>query len=469
MDVTDPSLFSARELRRCYQSRELSPVEVVESTLRRIETVDPLLGAFVTVCADRALEEAHRAERQFATSPETASMQPLLGVPLSIKDMVATKGIRTTMGSLTRKDWIPDFDPPVVERIKQSGAVLLGKTNTSEYGWKGDSGNRIVGPTRNPWSRERTAGGSSGGAAAALAAGLGPLALGADGAGSVRIPASFCGVVGLKPSFGLIPWYPSSGVPLFAHHGVLSRTVSDAATFLDVLAGPDPRDPLSISERPDVFSSAIDSIDLRGLKIGWSPRLKDASVEPEVAELVASAVSVFTELGCTVEEVEPDFDDPYPILDVIWSVGHATRHRHDLEEVRDLLDPGLLPVIEAGLERSGVDVGAAMFARSEYIENMRQFMASYDILLTPTVPIEAFSAGADQPGSVAGRTTEYLSWTPFTYPFNITGQPAVSVPCGCTLAGLPVGLQIVGQWRDDAQVLKVAAAFEVARPWPLMP
>jgi aspartyl-tRNA(Asn)/glutamyl-tRNA(Gln) amidotransferase subunit A len=469
MDSTDVIFLSACELRRFYRRRELSPVEVVQSMLQRIEEVDASLGAFVTVCAERALDDALQAERMLVNAPDAAAMKPLLGVPVSIKDMVPTKGIRTTMGSLTRADWVPDFDPPVVERIAESGAVLLGKTNTSEYGWKGESGNRVVGPTRNPWKRDRTAGGSSGGAAAAVASGLGPLAHGADGAGSIRIPASFCGVVGLKPSFGLIPFYPSSGVPLFAHHGVLARTVSDAALFLDVLAGPDPRDPLSISGRPTDFSSVIDDLDIRGLRVGWSPALKDAPVEPEVADLVAAAVSVFTELGCTVEEAKPDFDDPYPILDVIWSVGHATRHRHDFEEVRDLLDPGLVPVIEAGLGRSGVDVGAAMVARGEYVERMRQFMASYDILLTPTLPIEAFAVGADQPGSVAGRTTEYLSWTPFTYPFNITGHPAVSVPCGRTAAGLPVGLQIIGQWRDDARVIKVAAAVEAARPWSLMP
>ena len=388
----------------------------------------------------------------------------LCGVPVSIKDMIATRGVRTTMGSLVLQDWVPDFDSPVAERLRNAGATLLGKTTTCEFGWKADSGNRVVGPARNPWRPDRTPGGSSGGAAAAVAAGLGPVAIGSDGAGSVRIPAAFCGVFGIKPSCGVIPVFPGSPIESLSHVGVLSTTVADAALVLDVVAGPDPRDRFSLPDSGVSYASAIAG-PLGALRVAWSPDLGYASVEPEVAELTAAAAAVFETLGCRVSEATPAWDDPYPHLDTIWSTAHAASHRHDLEQVRHLLDPGRLEMIERAMSITGIELASAHAAKSTFAEAVRQFMDGYDLLLTPTLPLTAFEAGADQPSQMAGKPTEYLSWTPFTYPFNIAGLPAASVPCG-TSDGLPVGLQIVGGWRQDALVMRAAAAFEEAAPWP---
>jgi len=457
----DPLFLSATALREQFLARRLSPVEVVAATLEQIERLNPLLNAYVTVTADQARQQAAAAERAYAAGNADA---PLLGIPVSLKDLTPTRGVRTTRGSLLWKDWVPDFDPPIVERIYAAGGVLLGKTNTPEFGWKGDSGNRVVGPTHNPWRIGATAGGSSGGAAAAVAAGMGPLAQGSDGAGSIRIPAAFCGVFGLKPSFGLIPSFPASAVASLSHIGPITRTVRDAALFLKVLAGPDARDPHSLNATGVDYVHALAG-GPAGLRAAWSPDLGYALVEPEVRTLTAAAARVFSALGWEVEEVGAPFEDPSPIVDALWSTAQAALHHGDLERVRDQLDPGRLRLIEAGLRVPGVDVAVANLRRFEFSERVRRFMERYDLLLTPALPVTAFAAGADGPGTIQGTRATGLRWTPFTYPFNLTGQPAASVPCGLASNGLPVGLQIVGRWRDDATVLRAAAAFEEARPW----
>ena len=453
--------MTARELRSSYETGALTPGTVAEAVLGRIERLNGDLTAFVTVTGDEALRSAAAAEHVLRGDSPGGS---LCGIPISIKDLIPTKGVRTTMGSLLLEDWVPSFDTPVGERLRDAGAPLLGKTTTCEFGWKGESGNRVVGPTRNPWNRARTAGGSSGGAAAAVAAGLGPVSIGSDGAGSVRIPAAFCGVFGIKPSFGVIPAFPISPIESLSHVGVLATTVADAALVLDVLAGPDARDRFSLPDTGADYASSITG-PLGDLRVAWSPDLGYAAVEPEVGELTAAAAAVFESLGCRVTEVVPGWEDPYPFLDVIWSAANAGRHIHDLEKVRHLIDPGRLEIVERGMRLTGPEVAAANAAKAGFAEQVRQFMDPYDLFLTPTLPLTAFAAGADQPGQVAGRPTEYLSWTPFTYPFNITGLPAASVPCGMS-GGLPVGLQIVGGWRADALVMRAAAAFEEAAPWP---
>ena len=373
-------------------------------------------------------------------------------------------GIRTTRGSLRYKDSVSDYDAPIIERLHEAGAVILGKTNLPEFGWKGDSTNRIIGSTHNPWKHGRTAGGSSGGGTAALAAGLGPLAQGSDGAGSIRIPASFCGIYGLKPSWGLIPQYPASAVELFSHLGPMTRTVADAALMLNVMAGADPRDRLSLPTEID-YLAALEE-DVAGLRVAWSPDLGYALVDPEVREIVEKAALRFEELGCHVEEAHPNLEDPWEsIVHVIWASAFAGLHLHDLETVRDQIDPGLVRVIEQGLQLSGAEVAIAYARRNDYYHAWRQFMERYDLLLTPALPVTAFPAGDDHPGQIDGQPTTYLSWTAFTYPFNITGQPAASVPCGFASDGLPVGLQIVGRWRDDVTVLRASAAFEALAPW----
>ena len=457
--TNDLCAMSALELRHHYQSRGLSPVEVATATLRRIEQLNPDLNAFITVTSELALTQARAAERAYADG--TAG--PLAGIPISIKDLTPTRGIRTTRGSLLHTDWIPTDDAPFVERVYAAGAVMLGKTNTPELGWKGDSSNLIVGPTHNPWRHGRTAGGSSGGGAAAVAAGLGPLAQGGDGAGSIRIPCAFCGIFGLKPSFGLVPYAPASVMGDLTHLGPMTRTVRDAALLLNVVAGADPRDRLSWSSDLN-YLDGLDS-GIRGLRVAWTGDLGYAPVDPAVRTTVEAAAHRFIELSCEVEQIAPPLADPWSIVDAIWSSSMAGLYHRDFDQVRSRIDPGLVEVIEHGGTLSGAEVAEARIRRNDYYEGMRSFMEGYDLLLTPTLPITAFAAGDDQPGTVAGQETSYLSWTPFTFPFNLTGQPAATVPCGL-VDGLPVGLQIVGRWHDDATVLRAAAAFEEIAPWP---
>ena len=461
MTSTDLCYLSARQLRDLYQKGEVSPVEVTEAILRRMDELNPTLNAFITTTPELALKGARIAEQAYQTGE---SPPPLAGIPTSIKDLVSMTGVRTTRGSLLYKDWVPDYDAPIIERLHEAGAVMLGKTNLPELGWKGDSTNRIIGSTHNPWKLGRTAGGSSGGGTAAVAAGLGPLAQGSDGAGSIRIPSSFCGIYGLKPSWGLIPQYPASAVELFSHLGPMTRTVADSALMLNIMAGADPRDRLSFPTETDYLASLEGGI--AGLRVAWSPDLGYALIDPEVRDIVAKAALRFEELGCHVEEAHPDLEDPWEsIVHIIWASAFAGLHLHDLDAVRDQIDPGLVRVIEQGLQLSGAEVAIAYARRNDYYHAWRQFMERYDLLLTPTLPVTAFTAGDDYPGQINGQPTTYLSWTAFTYPFNITGQPAATVPCGFASDGLPVGLQIVGRWRDDVTVLRASAAFEALAPW----
>lgn len=454
----------ALELRARYRRRELSPVEVVATILERVDALQPRLNAFVTVTRNRALEQARAAERAY----RNGSAGPLAGIPLSIKDLTPTRGIRTTMGSLLHRDWVPDFDAPVVERLLAAGAVLLGKTNTPEFGWKGETSNRVSGTTHNPWRRGRTPGGSSGGAAAAVAAGLGPLAQGSDGAGSIRIPSCFSGIFGFKPSFGLVPQYPVSAVELLSHVGPMSRTVRDAALMLSVMAGADSRDPHSWSQPHDYLEPLQGAPErpAQPLRVAWSPGPGTAVVDPEVARLTAAAARRFDELGYQVEEASPDVTDPWELINVMWCVGEAGVHGDRYPAVRDRLDPGLATIIDTAHTYRALDVAAALRARLDYYHRMHAFMEGYELLLTPTMPLPAFPAGLDRPDRIGATALDGgLSWTPFTYPFNLTGQPAATVPCGFTGDGLPVGLQIVGRRHADGTVLTAAAAFEAANPW----
>jgi len=454
------SYMTGSELVSAYLSRELSPVEVLRQTLDRVEKLNETFGVFITLSPEVALAQALASERRYAVREPASAVD---GLPLTVKDIVATRGIRTTYGSLIWRDNVPDIDAPIVERLASAGTVLLGKTNTPEKAWKAESENRLIGPTRNPFDRNRTAGGSSGGAAAAAALGLGVLHQASDGAGSVRIPASFCGVFGFKPSASLIPQAPPSAAGDISQLGSITRTVRESALFLDATAGLDSRDRWSYNTDTDYLGSCDGGV--RGLRIAWSPDLGHAWVEPEVLQLVTDAVKIFAELGASVESAHPAVDDPWDILDTIWATAHAGMHADDFEELRSLMDPGRVKVIEHGRSIRGDTVVAMQMKRNEYYESWRRFMENYDVLLTPTVPIPSFELGTDAPRWVNGSRPEYLGWTPFTYPFNLTGFPAATVPVGRTSAGLPVGLQIVGGFRADAVVLRAAAAFEQARPW----
>lgn len=457
--MTQLSKLTAIELISGYTERTFSPVEVTRAVLDRIDRLNPKLNAFVTLTPELALDQARVAEQAY----RNGTAGPLAGIPISIKDLTPTKGIRTTRGALYSSNWVPDYDAPFVERVYAAGAVMLGKTNTPELGWKGETTNRIFGSTHNPWKYGLTPGGSSGGAAAAVAFGLGPLAQGSDGAGSIRIPASFSGIFGHKPSFGLVPQYPPSAVGDVSHMGPMTRTVTDSALLMNATAGVDARDRFSWSSGID-YVSALET-PLPKLRIAYSRDLGVAIVEPEVARLVDAAVKVFAELGHEVVEATPPARDPYGINGLLWAAGMAGAFKDNLAELRDTFDPGRLAMIDWVQDKTAVDIAAANVARNAYVDAMRTFMNDYDLLLTPTLPCTAFPVGLDAPETVNGQVLKELSWTPYTYPFNLTGQPASTVPVGFTSDGLPVGVQIVGRFHDDVGVLRASLAYETARPW----
>ena len=461
MSEADLGYRSALELAADVAARRLSPVEVVESLLGRIERLNPTINAYCTLAPEPALEAARRAE---AAVVRGEPLGPLHGVPVSIKDVAVTKGLRTTRGSKLYEHFVPDEDAPVVERLRAAGAIVLGKTNTPELGWKGVTDNLVFGPTRNPWRLDRTPGGSSGGASAQIAAGLGPLALGTDGAGSIRIPAAFAGVYGLKPSFGRVPIYPPSALESLSHAGPLSWYVRDAALMLDAMAGPDDRDRHSLPASGEDYLSACDG-DLAGLRVAWSDDLGYAAVEPEILQLARAAARRLPELGCELEELSLHWPNPEETEHYYFYGPLAGQLGPRWSEIHDQLDPGLAAILEDWRGRSLLDLMQAQFARNAFWDAVRPVFERFDLLLTPTMPLPAFELGKDQPGQVAGRPTYGLGWSFFTYPFNLTGQPAATVPCGFTAEGLPVGLQIVGRRFADRLVLRASAAFEAAWPW----
>ena len=453
--------LSASEAAEKIRTGDLSSAELVEAVLRRIDRLQPSLNAFTDVFHDEALAKAKLADEAVARGE---ALKPLHGVPVSIKDSVPMAGTRSTAGSRLLKDYIPAADAVTVERLRDAGAVIVGRTNAPEFVWRGSTDNRLFGETRNPWDVTRTSGGSSGGAGAAVASGLAPIGLGTDGAGSIRIPASFCGIFGLKPSFGRVPFDPSPGpAETTAHAGPMTRTVRDAALMLDVLAGPDDRDRNSLPDTGEQYLATLDT-PIAGKRIAWSPNLGHIPVEPEVEQSAANAALAFQELGCTVEPLDADLPDPAPILEVLYAAfqsgAHGLRPESELAE----MDPELVKIIEFGKQFTSVDMGQAAIARARYWEAMRQIFQTYDLLLTPTIGVPPFELGIVGPTTVNGTPVVHLGWT-LCYPFNYTGQPAATVPCGFTADGLPIGLQIIGRRFDDATVLQAAAAFESIRPW----
>lgn len=461
MQTDDLCYMPATEMAQAIRTKRVSPIEVVEAILARIEALNPLLNAYCTVMADQARRAAVEAE---AAVMKGEPLGPLHGIPVSIKDVIITKGIRTTWGSKLYEHFIPDEDAPVVERLKQAGAIILGKTNTPEFGWKGVTDNPLFGVTRNPWNPDLTPGGSSGGAGAAVAAGLGPLAVGTDGGGSIRIPSSFSGIFGFKPSFGRVPIYPASLNETLTVIGPMSRTVRDAALMLSVIAGPDERDRHSLPVNGVDYLKALEG-EIRGLRVAWSPDLGYAAVDPEVRAITTEAVRVFEDLGCHVEEADPGFDDPEPIWETLVDAALGARLGGSLPEWRDWIDPPLVKIIEEGKTMSAFQLMQASFQRVALWDIVRRFFARYDLLLTPTVAVPPFAVGVEAPVEIAGRRVARRAWFAFTHPFNLTGQPAASVPCGWTKEQLPVGLQIVGRRFDEVTVLKAAAAFEAAASW----
>jgi aspartyl-tRNA(Asn)/glutamyl-tRNA(Gln) amidotransferase subunit A len=450
----------ATDLAAAIRTKQVSPVEVVNAVLNRIEQLNPQLNAFCLLTADAARQAAQAAE-QAVMRGET--LGPLHGVPVSIKDLVITKDVRTMRGSKLYEHDVPAEDAPVVERLKSAGAIILGKTTTPEFGFKGVTDSPVTGITRNPWNLERTPGGSSGGAGAAVATGMGPLAIGTDGGGSVRIPSSFCGIYGLKPHVGRVPVYPASAMGDLSHAGPMTRTVRDAALMLNVIAGADDRDRFSLPTSHPDYLKAVEG-DIRRLRVAWSPDLGFAIVDPQVRAITGAAVKVFTELGCNVEEVNPGFDDPGVLFLHFFYVNIGTMLQ-DYPGYERQIDPQLLVNIAEVKEVSGQDYVRSVLRRNAIYEQVRRFFATYDLLLCPTVAVPPFEVGLEGPTRIGDRSVDRRAWISMTPLFNLTGQPAATVPCGFSNDGLPIGLQIVGSRFDEATVLRASAAFEAVRPW----
>jgi aspartyl-tRNA(Asn)/glutamyl-tRNA(Gln) amidotransferase subunit A len=453
---------SGLELARMIRAKEISPLAVAEAFLDRIAAVDPRLGAYCLVTAEVARAAAREAE---IAVMKGEPLGPLHGVPISVKDVIYTRGIRTTGGSRLFAQTIPTEDALVFARLKASGAVLLGKTNTSEFGHKALTDNPLFGVTRNPWNLDRTPGGSTGGGAAAVASGLGPLALGTDGGGSLRIPASFCGVFGFKPSYGRVPQYPGfPGWDRVSHVGPITRTVRDAAAMLDVIAGDDARDRESLPNESGTYVEACEA-GIDGLHVAWTPDLGAYRVDPTVRALCEDAAAEFESLGCYVEVVMPDWESPEADFSTMIAAQFHAAWGEELERNEALMDPTLAKLIRRGAEVTARQYLHAVGRVEQFWLEVRRFLERFDLLLTPTVAVPPFAADAPAPREVDGERVSVLGWMPFTYPFNLTGQPAASVPAGWTDDGLPVGLQVVGQRRADRTVLAACAAWEATRPW----
>jgi aspartyl-tRNA(Asn)/glutamyl-tRNA(Gln) amidotransferase subunit A len=452
--------MTASELSALYRDGDLSPVEVAEACLGRIEALDSEINAFCVVDREAVLEMAQASEDRWT---ESEPLSPLDGVPVAIKDILLTKGWPTRRGSLTvdpNGPWTEDA--PCVARLREAGAVLIGKTTTPEFGWKGSTDSPLTGITRNPWNKAKTPGGSSGGSSAALAARFTPLAMGTDGGGSIRIPASFSGVYGLKPSFGRVPAYPLSPFGTVAHLGPMSRTVRDSAMFLNVIAKPDVRDWFSLASDGTDYTAGLGE-SMKGKRIAFSPRLGYVErVLPEVEALVAAAAKRFETMGAHVERIDPGLDDPGEIFQSLWWAGAGFLLGDLPPEKKAQLDPGLRRMAEEGTAIPLKKYLEATAARGAYGSKMRQFMEGFDFLLTPAVATTAFNVGQLSPLGDDGKA--WMAWTPFSFPFNLTQQPAASINCGFSSDGLPVGLQIVGRMFDDAGVLAASAAYETAHP-----
>jgi aspartyl-tRNA(Asn)/glutamyl-tRNA(Gln) amidotransferase subunit A len=455
---------SATTLLRLYRSGQASPVEATRAVLARIERVNPVLNAFCRVAPDEALGAARASEGRWQRGQPCGALD---GVPISIKDLILVKGWPTLRGSRTidpDQSW--DTDAPVAARVREGGAVILGKTATPEFGCKGETNSPLTGITRNPWNPAKTSGGSSGGTAAAVASGMGPLSIGTDGAGSVRIPAAFCGNFGLKPSFGRVPAYPLSPFGSVAHLGPHTMSVADAALLLNVMKQPDARDWTALPPDPSDCTVGLED-GIRGLRIAYSPALGYATVDPEVAAAVDAAAHQLETLGAQVERVDPGFADPLEITTGLWFVGAWTLWNDLTLAQQAVADPDLSAQAELGSRFSALDVQRLHLRRGALGSAMRQFMQRFDLLVTPAVAVPAFNArpAGHSPMSPAAM----LGWTPFSYPFNLTQQPACSIPCGLTRDGLPIGLQIVGPMFGDNLVLRAARAWESVRPIPRPP
>jgi len=461
MMADDITQMTAAKLGDLYQRRKLSPVEATKAVLERIDKVDGLINAYVVVDAEAALDAARKSEKRWKRGKP---LSPLDGVPTSVKELFQTKGWPTVMGSKNidpKGPW--EIDAPSVARLREAGAVLLGKTTSPEFGFKGVTDSPLHGITRNPWNPDLTPGGSSGGSAAAVAAGMGPLSVGTDGGGSVRIPSSFCGLVGLKGTFGRVPAYPSSMHGTLANPGPMARTPLDCALLMNVIARPDVRDWYALADDGVNYVKHLKG-NIKKLKVAFSPTLGGNAVDPEVARLVAKAAKAFAELGAKVEQVDKPVasPDPGPIFMAHWLTSVAHILKVTPKEKHADYDPGLVEAAKMGEGYSTDDLVVAQQSRRLLGQAYNLFFTQYDLLLTPTVAVTPFAVGQAAPTDNDGKPN--YAWTPFTFPFNLTRHPAITVPCGVTKNGLPVGLQIVSGHYRDALLLRVARAYCDAHP-----
>lgn len=469
--MNDICKLSGVQQAQMIREKQLSPVEVADAALEQIEALDSTLHAFCTVDAEGARKAAKEAETQVMRG-ETEG-KPLLGVPFGVKDMICTKGMRTTFGSKAYENYIPDCDDIAVARMKAAGAILIGKTNTPEFAYEGVSRNKVFPETVNPWDITKTCGGSSGGSAVAAATGMTALTLGNDGGGSVRIPTSFCGVYGIKPSFGRVPLFPGCRDPRWPGGsswegleaiGPITRCVEDAALMMSVLAGPDPMDRHCLPAEHIDWMGAVERPEVKGLRIAYWSHFSYCTVDPAVSEVLAQAVEAFRRMGAIVEEVEPPITENPG--DAFWGVVAANSDLTGMRKLAAEYGGEMGACVRNFVNRTWTaeQLTDAHFVRQKVNMQIRTFMKDYDLLLTPTLTTTAFDLGLDDPAPVHGWVPD-AGWTSFTFPFNLTGQPAATVPAGFTEDGLPVGLQIVGQPFGEAAVLRASAAFEHCCDW----
>ncbi|MGQ3070407.1 MAG: amidase [Ferrovibrionaceae bacterium] len=462
----DLARLTAAEMLAGYRARRFTPRDVVEASIAALKRTDAACNVVVTPLYDEALAAAEAATRDWRLGEPAGA---LAGLPVTVKDLVFVGGVPAKGGAPSLKDFVAPADAHVVARLREAGAIVLAKTTTCESGYKLTADSPLTGITRNPWALDRTSGGSSGGAAAAVAAGCGPLAVGTDGVGSIRVPASFCGVFGLKPTFGLVSRAPGFAPPSWAslaHTGPITRSVADAALMLEVIAGYDARDAASLPQPPRRFDAGRRS--LSGLQIGYSLDLGHAAVDPAVRAAVLAAVDVVADLGATIVPIDPGID-PEALERILKPIAFAEQaasvgSRSDADFAGS--DPEFVDVLKAGRRDAAVAYVEAMHRRSGLRARFHEMFKSVDALLTPTVAVTAFAAGTLGVDRIDGRAVDrHLGWSPFTWPMNLAGLPAASIPCGVDAQGLPIGLQIVAPWLGEPLILRIAAGFEAVRPW----
>ena len=460
MKDTSLCFFSATELAKKIRKKEVSSLEIMHAHLKLIEQVNPQLNAIVTLHPESALENAAKADEKLSRGVEVG---PLHGLPIAHKDLVLTKGVRTTFGSKIYKDFIPTEDSLLVKRLRKAGAIMVGKTNTPEFGAGSQTFNEVFGATLNPYDLSKTCGGSSGGAAAAVACRMLPLADGSDLGGSIRNPANFCNVVGLRPSVGRIPRWPcESGWNSFSVDGPIARTVEDTSLMLGCMVGPDSRSPLGIPESGNIFLNPLDK-DLKGVKIAWTKDLGCLPVDSKVTEVLQSKLKVFEDLGCIVDEGCPDFSDADEIFKTFRAWYFELELGSLLPKYREKMKDTVVWNIEAGQKLSGMELGNAEVNRTKLFYRVQEFMQKYDFLALPVSQVPPFSVEQEYVFEINGiKMDSYLDWMKSCFFISVTGLPAISVPCGVTAEGLPVGIQLVGRHQDDLGVLQLANAFEKA-------